>query len=224
MKNYGFTLAEILVTLGIIGVISALTLPTFTQKTSLAKVGPQLGKARTNFEQATAAMMQEAQSDSLTATKLCPSTTPSCTPDQRVAVTSNYSNFLFNLGHYLKGSNKSSGTTTKYQVADGTTYTFNSFLAPAASQFPHDELIDLQVLVDINGEQGPNLPAKDRFYFEMRNDGSLVPYGSADTNATAKTKFGFTNWETNCPKNIVPTVPEACAAHIFENGMKAEYK
>lgn len=35
MKKFGFTLAEVLITLGIIGVIAALTLPSLIQKNRL---------------------------------------------------------------------------------------------------------------------------------------------------------------------------------------------
>ena len=34
MKNYGFTLAEVLITLGIIGVVAALTVPALVQNNS----------------------------------------------------------------------------------------------------------------------------------------------------------------------------------------------
>ena len=34
MKNYGFTLAEVLITLGTIGVVAALTLPALVQHNS----------------------------------------------------------------------------------------------------------------------------------------------------------------------------------------------
>lgn len=32
MKNYGFTLAEVLITLGIIGIVAAMTLPAIVSK------------------------------------------------------------------------------------------------------------------------------------------------------------------------------------------------
>ncbi|MCQ2743883.1 MAG: type II secretion system GspH family protein [bacterium] len=208
MKKNGFTLAEVLVTLGIVGVIAALTIPTFTQSTSNAKIGPMLGKAKSSFEQATTAMLNEAQSDSLTEAMLCPETTPNCTASQRVAVVSsaNYTNFLFNLGHYLKGSRSG---TKEFRSEDGVKYLLNGFTSPS-SPFAHDATV-ANVEIDINGEQDPNTDARDVFYFEMRNDGSLVP-------------FGIDNWQTKCAKNTVPTDPKSCAAHVFENGLKAEYR
>ena len=66
MKKTGFTLAEILVTIGIIGVVSALVIPTFTAQTQRAKIGPKLGKAVASFEQATKAILDDAQVDRLT--------------------------------------------------------------------------------------------------------------------------------------------------------------
>lgn len=50
MKKKGFTLAEVLITLGIIGVVAALTAPALIQNTGSAKVGPTLAKAVTTFE------------------------------------------------------------------------------------------------------------------------------------------------------------------------------
>lgn len=210
MKKNGFTLAEVLVTLGIVGVIAALTIPTFTQSTSNAKIGPMLGKAKSSFEQATTAMLNEAQSDSLTEAMLCPETTPNCTASQRVAVLNdeNFKNFLFNLGHYLKGSVKSA---TKFQSEDGIIYEFEGYKPSGSSLFPHEVTVIKKINVDINGEQTPNKDSRDVFYFELRNDGSLVPYGIDD-------------WETTCAKNAVPTYPQNCAAHVIENGLKAEYR
>lgn len=209
MKSKGFTLAEILVTLGIIGVISALTLPTFTQGSNMAKVGPLLGKAKSQFEQATIALMQEKQVDSL------------------LAVYGNSSNssfdkdsFMADLIHFLKGSQKNSEITS----ADGVYYIISDNTAISGSKYPYENVCSTKMMVDINGKiQGPNKDSKDIFYFELRDDGSLVPWGSnAIPEARRNDQGGL--WTDNCPKNLLPTKPIACAGHIFENGLKAEYK
>lgn len=51
MKKYGFTLAEVLITLGIIGVVAAMTLPTLIQKQQEKVRVNQLKKAYTVFSQ-----------------------------------------------------------------------------------------------------------------------------------------------------------------------------
>ena len=53
MKKFGFTLAEVLITLGIIGVIAALTTPALVKNSGNAKVGPSLAKFVNTFETAT---------------------------------------------------------------------------------------------------------------------------------------------------------------------------
>ena len=47
MKNrkYGFTLAEVLITLGIIGVVAAMSAPALIQHASAAKTGPAMSRA-----------------------------------------------------------------------------------------------------------------------------------------------------------------------------------
>ena len=55
----GFTLAEVLITLTIIGVVAALTAPALVKNTGYAKVGPSLAKFSNTFEVATETMMSE---------------------------------------------------------------------------------------------------------------------------------------------------------------------
>ncbi len=59
MKKRGFTLAEVLITLSIIGIVAALTAPALVKNTGFAKVGPALAKFVNTFEIATESMMHE---------------------------------------------------------------------------------------------------------------------------------------------------------------------
>ena len=52
MKNYGFTLADVLVTLGIIGVVSAMTIPTLMQNHQKKTYVTQLHKVYNELQQA----------------------------------------------------------------------------------------------------------------------------------------------------------------------------
>ena len=61
----GFTLAELLVTLGILGVIAALTLPSLFNDAANAKIGPSLAKAVATFDQATKALIYENEYETL---------------------------------------------------------------------------------------------------------------------------------------------------------------
>ncbi len=52
MKNLGFTLAEALITLGIIGVVAAMTVPVLISNTNGAKYRSQLKKTYSTLNQA----------------------------------------------------------------------------------------------------------------------------------------------------------------------------
>ena len=57
MKKNGFTLAEVLLTMGIVGTVAALVLPTVIQNVSTSQVTPKLNKAISMFEQANTALL-----------------------------------------------------------------------------------------------------------------------------------------------------------------------
>ena len=77
MKKSGFTLAEVLITLAIIGVIAALTLPGLMTDTASAQIGPKLAKAVSMFEQGNESLLNTFSVDSLTDTGLLDGDTPS---------------------------------------------------------------------------------------------------------------------------------------------------
>ena len=60
-KRFGFTLAEVLITLGIIGVVAAMTIPTLIANTNSAKFRSQFKKTISTLNQA--GLMAEAQYD-----------------------------------------------------------------------------------------------------------------------------------------------------------------
>ena len=60
-KKFGFTLAEVLITLGIIGVVAAMTIPTLIANTNSAKFRAQFKKTLSTLNQA--GLMAQAQYD-----------------------------------------------------------------------------------------------------------------------------------------------------------------
>ncbi len=217
MKKHGFTLAEILVTLGIIGVVAALVMPTFVQSTQNAKVGPRLAKAVAMFEQANQAILSDEEADSLAG----------------AGVISNTTNYFATLAEHLKGAatdvavpadgQTGDPTIAGFVMPDGTAIVIpegeGDLFTNAVGEFAHQRRVSNCVMIDINGSAGPNRPARDRFYFYMMDDGSLQPYGGAQENERDR-------WTRRCAKNSTPAGDDRryCTGHVLENGLKVEYK
>ncbi len=229
MQKNGFTLAEVLITLGIVGVVSALVLPTFTTKMQTAKVGPRLAKAVASFEQANIAILNDEQADELSATDYLDS------PEVY---------FRDGLPTHMKGSYDSENN--QFISADGVAYCivgvqrnetnpnadykcntqFFGYGSPSGT-IPHLTPLTSQngrrytaFMVDIDANNGPNSAGRDRFFFQMMDDGSLRPWGGSwDNNEEYR-------WQKACPKSANGSVkyPYCCAGHVMENGLKVEYK
>ena len=209
-KKSAFTLAEVLITLGIIGVVAAMTLPSFINKAADAKIGPSLAKAVATFDHATKALIYENEYETLLDDdKLRPmagSTLPS-----------------LNIKFFLEQS------LNQYMIIEKTGFdsTFLSVYALLSDNIkiiilpgtillgkdlpPYEQVIT-NVVVDINGDELPNEVGTDQFYFKLMNDGSLQPYGANGI------------WKQYCPVGEVPTDPKYCSGHIFENGFKILYE
>lgn len=225
MKKFGFTLAEILVSLGIIGVISALTMPTLFVNTSSAKIGPTLSKAVSAFEQANIMMLNDAEADSLT--------------DANFTTAGNHFN---SLSRHLKGSRVEPvldrvATSYRYISKDGIRYAIYLDNGPGTpypglqlpdSTIPHQNGIGT-VAININGSNAfPEVASygSEEFLFTLWDDGSLRPVGAANWNGNMNSGVGLREHWSNekCPLNGTVSDARYCAGHIFENNLKVNYK
>ena len=178
-KKFGFTLAEVLITLGIIGVVAAMTIPTLISNTNSAKFKSQYKKTLSTLNQA--ALMGTAQYDLDYA-----SITTACTgggtekPDVTASMCALINGTLSGATYYATAANmKIPGTSTAYsissnltnvagtdmvayQLADGSVIAFDKDLK-SCTLAPGDPITSASLnscrgFIDVNG---PTLPNKE---------------------------------------------------------------
>lgn len=208
MIKKGFTLAEVLITLSIVGVIAAVTLPTFVSNTTKAQIGPKLGKAASMLEQANMALLDEYNVDSFTDSGLV------TVANNAITLADDYNTRLAN---HLKIDPNNNNISS-----DGVQYTF---VAGAddyeLTEQPHNQRIGI-VTIDLDGPlSGPTLPGTDIFEFSWWNDGSLRPRGARNWRFVP---IPDENWQVQCPVGALPLDARSCAGHIYANNMKVLYK
>lgn len=208
MKKNGFTLAEVLISLGLVGVIAAITLPTLMSDTTSAQIGPKLAKAVSTFEQANESLLDSLSADSLSDAGLI----------------SNINVYIDSLSRFLKlnPNQDEESFTTK----DGMSFLLGiSDVAPGGTIAYRQRIGD--VVIDINGANGPNRSGTDQFNFSFWNDGSLRPQGSTNwdgEDSDSDVVNGNEHWTIRCQADAIPTNLDYCAGHIFENNLKVLYR
>ena len=177
-KKFGFTLAEVLITLGIIGVVAAMTIPTLISNTNSAKFKSQYKKTLSTLNQA--ALMGTAQYDldfaSITGKGTCDGTVSPNSVSNMCALlngTLSGSTYLAKAsvgtttgeGQNAKSSYNPTGTgipsgwDTAYQLADGSLFAFKA-AAGGCTLTPGEDVSKLdaacQGFIDVNGPTLPN--------------------------------------------------------------------
>ena len=238
----GFTLAEVLITLGIIGVVAALAAPALNNSAQKAKVGPALSKFISTLENAHQHITADNEADSLTA-----------------VTNGDIDTYLTELSKYVKGvkdtktiysftpkpsnydglsdadgspSKDDMDSTTKiYKFADGSamvlkhynrdsSHSAGSYLGNVASLW-----------FDINGfENKPNRAGKDEFRFYIDDSGAVYPDGGnikKNIYEQAGINLSGNLWnESNgtCDETAVKRGGVYCGASVVDNGFKVIYK
>lgn len=235
MKKQGFTLAEVLITLGIIGVVAALTTPALVQNAGTAKVGPSLAKAVNTIELAHETMLTD-----LGETRLANLSTNYTTLIQNYmkggTITFTSSDYSPKSYDGTKDAKSETGAITSNSDWGNTLPTSSAFLSKEGMIYyprfrngmlsssgrtnepPHKQGIGTY-LIDINGLRLPNRMGQDIFMFTLWNDGSLKPVGGTDWSPYDRyTK----TWQDYCNATSV-TSGWYCAGSIFENNLKVIY-
>lgn len=196
-KKSGFTLAEVLVSLMIIGVIAGVTIPglisSSEQKENIAgckKAYSTLANAVNLAEQANGPVKRWGLKDSTTATDF----DTFLAPYLNISKKCSNSTGCFGEGTFKKysGQTYSDLTTTGYgspryafKLADGMNVAYDvypaSYIYPASFGAKVNLTTFFYFFVDVNGDKAPNTLGKDIFIFVETSDG-LKPAG-ADNNS-----------------------------------------
>lgn len=173
LKRAAFTLAEVLVTLGIIGVVSAMTVPTLMQNYQRQSYVTQLHK---NYNEMSQALLRY-QTDK-NAINLSEAGFDSTTP------VSGY-NFFKTYFKVVADCNDSFTPcmATTYKKLDGNTVSLNAvnsvhkcFTIASGSSicaYKGARNVIQQFAVDTNGQKGPNIFGRDIFLLYFYNDGTI---------------------------------------------------
>lgn len=202
MKRIGFTLAEVLITLAIIGVVAAITIPSLIDKYKCIELKTGLKEAYSILQQALM-MMNTDYGYTVTPQNFTTRTfkaqymeyfdnpidceyggfhasgseifCPSGTYDTNTGINYQYSNTY-------KIYNKSSDTKLKDNYLDDGQFALkNGMLVMIENSSPTSSGY-LFISVDVNGiGRGPNAWGHDLFTFQLMSDGRLTPMGADDT-------------------------------------------
>lgn len=197
MRKRGFTLAEVLITLGIIGVVAAMTIPTLITNIKAAKLESQFKKAHATVLQAYRLMLADDVS-----------TDPSEYTDSKTF----YKTYMRYFQGTIDCGNAVTGSTKRYlpcyNPSDTLGYkTLNRSGKVAYNWFDDGQFglqngslvlienfgVRLWISVDINGfNNKPNVWGADLFTFEVLDSG-LTAMGSSGTT--------YSNTDEYCNKN-----------------------
>lgn len=203
-STFGFTLAEVLITLGIIGVVAALTIPNMIQNSRNKEFQVQLKKVYSEWNQISMQYMNDHEES-----------IPEAVAEE-YAKNHNAKIFSQELLKYIKGVNKYSEWNWTTKDEDGNTVSVNSQpyktynLKAGATVMPCDASVyggmsmDIggkiftfddppsqgkngpRLCVDLNGSRKPNTFGIDIFSFLFTTDGHIIPEGQPHKDSSYK--------------------------------------
>lgn len=246
LRLVAFTLAEVLIVLGIIGVVAEMTIPDLIQNSQKQVYVTSLKKAYTNVNQVlTLISVDKGCPDDLQCTGLfAASTTDQSLGDELVK----YFKVIKNCGIETKkgcfpvstnlnydGSSADSlqidsWESYKFVTADGMSFDItndkdNCEKNWSISGTGNASQVCGTVYIDINGLKGPNYYGKDTFLFYITNGrGALLyPSGGSDENSGIYANHG---WNANNANNCSPSGSksgEFCPGRIMEKDWEIDY-
>lgn len=238
-----FTLAEVLITLGIIGVVAALVMPgvigNYQKRTWVA----QLQKGMNTWNNSMEKMLADDGVEYLNDTEFVRSAVDAGNSNvymyyiaQNNPDTFNIFKKHFNITYstpvtksinYLKGAASGNNFTYTIKTPDNVWYDVGFYyLNNSSSDIVSLKVSNGQVIIDVNGPKGPNTYGRDIFWFYLDAKGNLVPEYSSQSNETLYPGY----WKDNpvyCgtagSSDVSMADGTGCAARIMEEGWVMDY-
>ena len=201
MKKFGFTLAEVLITLSIIGVVSAMTLPSLNSNVQNRSIESATSKMYSVLNEATQRYMTDNGIESITAGEF--NSDDFVTSNLKVLTRCNNAVNCFaseykDLQGNIHNTNQALSMVNGYILKDGASIAFNG----------------LTLLVDVNGAKGPNRRNRDLWQLRIIADGSVNDAANSNTIETQNMQFEACREGRSM---------NGCFAHFVRNGFKFDY-
>lgn len=223
-----FTLAEVLITLGIIGVVSALTLPTLINNYKKQVWVTQLKKSITVTANNLKYILSQYEVESL-----CDTPIAECPANKGVFIIGD------KYGESLNLSEAPSNSLFSKALSDicSNEHLCKAFMLPdgsciaTASDYGGSWVAALGFLVDVNCDKLPNKYGRDRFVFAYDKDGNLFREadlyynGSDDVEAILNFCENYKDYEdlASSTEAGVAALLGACTLKIVRDGWKMNY-
>ena len=176
MKKNGFTLAEIMITLSIIGVVAALTAPALVNNAANANIIPTVRKAVSTLEQVNLGVINAQQLNSL-------------------ADIDSFADYLNSITNQMSGAIV--GDNNIVHMKGNIDLVFTPIAADNRLYQAQGGLRGhyADVIIDIDGvdPQTDNLLGSDRYQFAIDGSGSVLPYGGRALHRVDDVQFGYWN-------------------------------
>lgn len=177
MKQNAFTMAEILITLGIIGVVAVLTMPTMIQNTQKKTYTTQLRKVNSEFQQATLNYINSKNALNLR--------------EAGVVNKSTLNDMIkANMKTVIECASASDCFAPSYKNINGEAANpelggYTAYLLPSGAAISGDFDNTSGVLtIDVNGKKGPNTIGRDLFAAGIDINGTLSNAVSSDAGSS----------------------------------------
>ena len=236
----GFTLAEILVSLGVIGIVAAMTIPTLVSSQKKQLWANSLPKAMNTLSNASSIMIMKDGAYGLFDSKAWEEMEAG-TPVSDAILAHLSNTMIINSAAYTAVPKTLYGTEvpdlfkdyTAFSTKGDITYFIKPILLENNAIHYDIEMIAADVLVDINGNEIPNIIGRDIFGFLLTNEGRMLPYGTVTANevvmldavtTSAGNTTRYTNsWKTKCPDSTKRDYGFACTGKVLKEDTKMNY-
>lgn len=227
----GFTLAEVLITLGIVGIVAVLTIPGVMKNYKNRLYVAQLEKVYAQIADAAQAIMNDEHVDNFyetTAggTDACSDkTNGKCESGPAYFFTKYFKTIKNNCIKTDKTGCMTSNNSTYKNLAGGAISGMGGFCIQTTSGAAICESYNpankcLSIVVDVNGMAEPNIAGRDIFSMDMHKNGTISDFGSGcadNANGTAAAACGTVTG------NGLFGNASGCLTNIIEAGWKMEY-
>ena len=175
----GFTLAEVIITLGIIAIVAAMTLPSLIGNYQKKQTATQLKKIYSLLQQAQKRAEVDYEAIEYWDFTLSKTEFANRYIKPYYKILTDYDNTNFPTDYITNCNNGgncdgygSFPTASKFILTDGTLFAVN----PAHSA-PGENQLFITIIVDINGLKKPNKYGRDIFMFSVQPANGVLPYG-----------------------------------------------